>query len=149
MYVKVKDKTVLQYPYTIGHLKKENPNISFPSNISDEALAEFGVFKVATLPYPNQDYKKNVTEGLPVFIDNQWTVSWIITDATQEEIENKTEEMAIKVRNQRNALLTSTDWTQVLDAPVNQEAWAEYRQALRDLPQQDGFPWDVVFPDNP
>jgi hypothetical protein len=149
MYVKVKDKTVLQYPYTIGHLKKENPNISFPSNISDEALAEFGVFKVATPPYPSQDYKKNVTEGLPVFIDNQWTVSWVITDATQEEIENKTEEMAIKVRTQRNALLSSTDWTQLADSTADKEAWATYRKALRDLPDQTGFPFDVVYPDAP
>lgn len=39
-----------------------------------------------------------------------------------------------QVRLWRNAQLASTDWTQVADAPVDAEAWAAYRQALRDLP---------------
>lgn len=38
------------------------------------------------------------------------------------------------LRNQRNALLASCDWTQTADAPVDVNAWAAYRQALRDLP---------------
>lgn len=54
-----------------------------------------------------------------------------------------------RVRNERNALLTESDWTQVADAPVDQAAWAEYRQALRDIPQQEGFPWAVEWPTQP
>lgn len=49
------------------------------------------------------------------------------------------------VRRERNERLTASDWTQVADAPVNQQAWAAYRQALRDLPANyfgDGaIPW--------
>ena len=53
------------------------------------------------------------------------------------------------VRSERDRLLAASDWTQVADAPVNQAAWAAYRQALRDLPQQDGFPRDVIWPTTP
>jgi len=54
-----------------------------------------------------------------------------------------------KLRSQRDALLSQSDWTQVPDAPVNQTAWAEYRQALRDLPQQAGFPTKITWPQKP
>ena len=53
------------------------------------------------------------------------------------------------VREQRDRLLKECDWTQVADATVDQSAWATYRQALRDVPQQDGFPSDVLWPDPP
>ena len=53
------------------------------------------------------------------------------------------------VRQQRDNLLASSDWTQVADAPVDQTAWATYRQALRDLPQQEGFPESVTWPEQP
>lgn len=56
------------------------------------------------------------------------------------------------VRNERNILLRESDWTQTLDAPLSaeqREQWAEYRQKLRDLPVQDGFPDSVVFPTKP
>jgi hypothetical protein len=49
----------------------------------------------------------------------------------------------------RNRLLALSDWTQVPDAPVDKAAWAEYRQALRDIPSQEGFPHSVVWPDKP
>jgi hypothetical protein len=49
----------------------------------------------------------------------------------------------------RNAQLARTDWTQVADAPVDQAAWATYRQALRDLPSQGGSADDVEFPNEP
>jgi len=56
---------------------------------------------------------------------------------------------ADEVRSQRDALLTATDWTQVPDAPVDSDAYATYRQELRDMPQQTGFPTDVTWPIEP
>ncbi len=53
------------------------------------------------------------------------------------------------VREQRNALLASSDWTQVADAPVDQAEWGTYRQALRDVTAQEGFPWTVEWPVQP
>jgi hypothetical protein len=56
---------------------------------------------------------------------------------------------AEEVRTERDRLLAASDWTQVADAPVNQTAWAAYRQELRDVPQQAGFPEAVIWPRKP
>ena len=54
-----------------------------------------------------------------------------------------------QMRYFRNLLLQASDWTQVADAPVNKQAWAEYRQQLRDFPST-WVPSDIVeFPDTP
>ena len=49
----------------------------------------------------------------------------------------------------RNTLLYESDWTQIPNAPLTPEQveqWAVYRQALRDVPQQEGFPMNIVWP---
>lgn len=58
------------------------------------------------------------------------------------------ERLIIQHREKRGFLLSQSDWTQVADAPVDKQAWATYRQALRDLPQQEGWPF-VQFPTPP
>jgi hypothetical protein len=52
-------------------------------------------------------------------------------------------------RAERNGKLAACDWTQVADAPVDKKAWAEYRQALRDLTDQAGWPSDIKWPVEP
>ena len=62
------------------------------------------------------------------------------------------EELAMawaSIRSIRDTLLSGSDWTQVVDAPVDQAAWATYRQALRDLPQNTTDPFEPVWPVKP
>jgi len=60
------------------------------------------------------------------------------------------EEQSTIVREKRDRLLTETDWTQAADVPqTTKDKWVSYRQALRDMPLQAGFPFDVVFPAAP
>jgi hypothetical protein len=54
-----------------------------------------------------------------------------------------------RMRHWRNKELMRTDWTQVADAPVNKEAWATYRQALRDLPSSNADPRKIELPVEP
>ena len=56
---------------------------------------------------------------------------------------------AVEVRTDRDAKLTESDWTQVADAPADKAAWATYRQSLRALPEQAGFPNTVTWPTEP
>ena len=57
---------------------------------------------------------------------------------------------AVEVRSERNAKLAATDWTQVADTPqATKDKYSTYRQALRDVPSQAGFPWTVTWPDAP
>lgn len=67
----------------------------------------------------------------------------------QEQIDALEEAKASAIRSERNALLSASDWTQVIDAPVDQVAWATYRQALRDITDQVGFPHTVEWPVKP
>ena len=72
---------------------------------------------------------------------------------TAEQLETERLEQATEsVRNQRNRLLTETDWVVVkhneLGAPIPQE-WLDYRQALRDITEQSGFPDHVEWPTAP
>lgn len=85
------------------------------------------------------------------------TLTWkngkkVIRDMTDDEIAAITpseEALAQKARKRRDDFLAASDWTQALDAPVNQSAWAEYRQALRDVPSQSTFPRKIVWPQEP
>ena len=63
-------------------------------------------------------------------------------DATNEQ---KWEQLRIW----RNLELTKTDWTQLPDSPVQKDAWAQYRQALRDLPTQTDLADEVQLPVKP
>jgi len=60
-----------------------------------------------------------------------------------------TEAEAAAARLKRNALLADSDWTQLADAPVDNLAWAVYRQELRDVPNQPGFPVTIIWPTQP
>jgi hypothetical protein len=66
-----------------------------------------------------------------------------------EYLASANDRTASKIRIERDAKLTSCDWTQVIDAPVDKAAWATYRQALRDLPSQESFPNEVTWPTEP
>jgi hypothetical protein len=68
---------------------------------------------------------------------------------TPEEIEAADAATAKSVRQARTLLLSQSDWTQVSDAPVDKAAWATYRQTLRDITEQAGFPHSVVWPTKP
>ena len=56
---------------------------------------------------------------------------------------------AENIRKKRNELLINTDWTQLADTPVDKTAWATYRQALRDITAQTGFPQEIAWPTQP
>jgi hypothetical protein len=68
------------------------------------------------------------------------------TDEERADIESQ---KAKAVRTDRNKRLAESDWTQLADAPVDVAQWSVYRQALRDVPQQEGFPFNVVWPQSP
>lgn len=72
-----------------------------------------------------------------------------LTAAEIAALQPTSEQLATSARTKRNALLAASDWTQVIDAPVDQAAWATYRQALRDITAQVGFPTTIDWPVEP
>ena len=82
----------------------------------------------------------------PIFTDNESG-----TAAEQEAAHKamKDAEQAKSVRNQRTEKLKDSDWTQIADSTADKTAWATYRQQLRDITAQSGFPWTVIWPSQP
>jgi hypothetical protein len=60
-----------------------------------------------------------------------------------------TEQLAYTAREKRNKLLDESDWTQMPDAPVDKTVWNDYRQSLRDITEQSGFPENIAWPTKP
>lgn len=149
MYVKVSNGVIEKYPYTTQNLRNDNPNTSFPLVIDNETLALFGVAPVTAQAQPFVDHTQRVVEGQPELVDGVWTQQWVIEDLSEEELARVNEAKAAEVRRSRNDKLAACDWTQLADAQVDKASWANYRQALRDLTTQEGFPWSVGFPEQP
>jgi hypothetical protein len=148
MYAKLNNGQVQIYPYTIGTLRKDNPNVSFPKSIGDDVLTNFNVVSVTQVPMPDDtSYLKNVERSV-VQVNGSWTEQWNEVDATAEEITNRTEMKKLAVRSERDTKLAQTDWRFRSDMSPSQE-WIDYCQALRDIPAQAGFPWDVTWPNEP
>ena len=151
MHALIENGALSQYPYNISQLKAANPNVSFPATPSDETLQEFGMFRVFNATQPELTDTQVLEEGSPVFSseDQRWTQVWRVRDMTAEEVQQRNDSQSASVRAERGNLLAVCDWTQVADAPVDKAAWATYRQALRDVPTQAGFPWTVDWPTQP
>ena len=82
----------------------------------------------------------NDAGGLARMIDGK-----LFLGKTQAE---ENEELAQEIRAKRDRLLSQTDWTQTVDNPLaGDEDITTYRQALRDIPEQVGFPWDIEWPE--
>lgn len=149
MHVKITNGTPEKY--TIGQLRRDNKNISFPKIVPDHILADYGIFEVTTADRPTIDETTQVatvnTEATQVA--GKWTYEWTVRDKTVSELAGQKATLALSIRKQRDILLVESDWTQIADAPVDQAAWAIYRQALRDITSQAGFPYEVTWPTKP
>jgi hypothetical protein len=152
MYILAPNQVAKTYPYSIGELRRDNPATSFPKKPSDAMLASWGVYPVFNVGSPAFNHAtQNLSEGDPVLVGGQWQQTWVVTDATSEEVTQRATQHADDMRNKRNQLLSNSDWTQVADAPVNAAAWAAYRQALRDITAHANFPYllDTDWPAKP
>ena len=123
-------------------------NVSFSSNnVSVEFLLENSCMQA--IQWLSVEKTQKLEDTNPYIQDGKvYTVR--VLDKSPEELQQEAEQtlqlQATEVRNQRNQLLKDSDWTQVADAPVDKAVWAVYRQALRDITLQAGFPFAVDFP---
>lgn len=146
--VKANGDTIITYPYSPTDLIRANPNTSFPAGpLSPETLAEYDVFPVQAVSPPAFNSRtQRLVEQQPARIAGAWVQRWIIEPLSGDEITALDARQADAVRADRTARLAACDWTQLADAPVDTAAWAAYRQDLRDVPSQAGFPWEVSWP---
>ena len=143
MHIKLTNGTPAKY--TLGQLRRDNSDISFPKTIPNELLASYDVY-----PYVIQDVEvdsvsQNKVEGQFEQVGGQWTLSMVASNKPQAEVEQH-------VRSVRDELLILSDWTQMPDSPLDSStktSWATYRTALRDVSAQAGFPTNITWPTAP
>ena len=83
-------------------------------------------------------------------IGDKWHTKYSVADLDADQRAAKDAEQAKTVRDDRNKRLSDSDWTQLPDNPLaNKADWATYRQQLRDVTSQTGFPWEVTWPTEP
>jgi hypothetical protein len=149
MYLRIKDGNI-EYPYTFEQLRLDAYNISFPENISDSLLEEFGVYNVVKTTKPN-DYTKNISEATPTIIDGIYYQIWNQIDASSDEINARITQKWEEIRDHRNTLLKECDWTVLIDSPLSGSVlqnWKTYRQELRDVTSQEN-PFNINWPTQP
>ena len=141
MYVKLTSgNEAEQYPYTLGDLRRDNKNVSFPRQVDADTLAMYRVYPVVVADRPTYDaITQKIAQGTPTLIDGVWTVAWIVSNLPADDA-------ARNVRNHRNNLLEESDWMAGSDVTMS-DAWRTYRQALRDVPSQ--LPDAVTWPSEP
>lgn len=127
---------------THSDIRSAFSDISFPVTLTEENIISVGLLLVHQTQKP-EGYI--VEEAEPIQIDNTWTQRWVTRPPTEAETAAK----AAEIRRERDAKLLASDWIvarsyeQGIPVP---ETWVAYRQALRDITQQPGFPWEVVWP---
>jgi hypothetical protein len=147
MLAKVDGDVLIAYPYGTKELRQDNPNVSFPAQLTKEILIQYSVVEVETESMPD-DYTQNFAMADPAKINGKWKITWNDTLASAEEIEKRIDHKWQDIRQRRNELLTASDWTQLPDNPLTDEekqSWAVYRQALRDITGASN-PFEIVFP---
>jgi hypothetical protein len=129
--------------------QKAFPNTSFPSSgPDDQFLSDHGYAKVSAFVEHDRATQKLVS--CQPYYKAPWVYVVTVAEKSADDLSAEMEIKAELLRSDRNSRLTETDWTQGKDIPdATSTAWASYRQALRDIPSQSGFPHNVVWPVKP
>jgi hypothetical protein len=104
-----------------------------------------GAYPVTLTDVPDYDSATHrVTQSVHL-VDGVWTQRWAVQEVPLSRASSN-------IRGKRNVELSNSDWTQFTDSPLSSEKkleWSQYRTNLRALPQQEGFPYNVNWPNKP
>jgi len=108
MFVKVVDGVVDVFPYGTDVLRRDNPQTSFPDVLSNETLADWGVFPVTPMEIPDgfDNVNQNATAVNPELIDGVWYQKWLIEPASSEEVVQRLAELTQNAKANRAAAYT-------------------------------------------
>ena len=163
MQIRIRESGAVMYE---SEFRALHPNTSLPQQLTEALINDLGADVVFEGPQATGGtvYQYSQAQGVEQ-INGKWYTKYVLgptfidtvedgVTTTAIEHENaykaqKDAEQAKSVRATRDEKLSECDWTQVADAPVDKQVWATYRQALRDITTQTGFPWTVEWPDAP
>lgn len=146
--IKIEDG--VQTPYSMGQLRRDNKSVSFPKTVEADTLALYGVYSTvaADAPTYNDATQVAVQNATATNVAGQWTYEWTVRDKTADELAVDVSNAKAAARSKRDSLLAETDYLALSDANMSAEM-ATYRQALRDITDQAGFPTNITWPTKP
>lgn len=126
-------------PYSEAAFRADNKHTVYGPAVSSRHLNAQGVYRVSKLRKPETPVgQKAVLDAMPTQNEaGHWVLGWTLVALSADE-----------ARALRDTLLAATDWTANTDITMSDEMRA-YRQALRDVPSQAGFPDNVTWPEKP
>ena len=126
--------------------RKRHKNTSFSRLLDEDLLDAFDTDIVFEGPQHQgpPPYSYTYRDGVEQ-INGKWYTKYTIGQRDKEPIDKQ---YAESIRNRRDNLIKESDWRAVSDRELEPE-WKEYRQALRDITKQEGFPHDVKWPTDP
>lgn len=149
--------TLVTYEYQF-QIRDDFPNTSLPEFLTDEFLATIDIYPVVPVPQPEYDWMtQNCTQGAPELVDGTWYQTWVVTEATPEEVEQRKAECQQQNKAEAEQLLKDTDWTATVDInnpqysnPYlgNQDAFLAYRSQVRQIALNPPIV-PAVFPEKP
>ena len=168
-YVKITNGAVAQYPYSVGQLRRDNANTSFPRNVPVEIMRRYGMKPVtvdampefnaltqkvtsATTPTRNvvrlmteADATDPITEEVNTDLvgtpiyGNDWVITRTVVDLTADEIATNDAATAVANRATRDTLIAATDYFALTDVTMGSEMTL-HRQSLRDITSHANWP---------
>lgn len=153
MFIKIVNGNPEGYPVVEENIRYLFPNVTFPKIFAPEDVEPygFGMYEFSQIPEVPRFHK--VIEGTPTRNSNGiWYQTWNIVEMTDDEKTSATTERENMIRSERFFKLSITDWTVLSDVILTDDkklAFSTYRQQLRDITNQPGFPWDVIWPTPP
>ncbi len=141
MHLKIKNG--IPEAYSIEQLRRDNPSTSFPEAPGDSLLAKYDVYPFYQADYPVTDWM--TVRVVPGDFEKDKAGKWFQPYTTEQL---PLEDASRNVRGQRDAFLQQTDWMALSDN-IMSDGMKAYRQALRDITSQVGFPYNVNWPVKP
>jgi len=147
LLVKTINEQIKQFPYTLANLRRDNPQTSFPKDkeITNDILSIYDVYPVKPTPVPDMDNKTHSKIQDAQLLDGEWIQVWQL-------VELPLDQSAENIRAYREQLLQESDWVVAKSYESGESIpieWTSYRQALRDITTQDGFPYSIIWPTKP
>lgn len=129
--------------------REMHPTTPFPYLLTDEIVNTYNADIIQESQIPTCTLTQVALRNGVEQIDGIWYTKYTIYEKNPELLVMEKTVQSNNMRSDRNMLLVMCDWTQLADSKVDKEAWATYRQQLRDITLQEGFPWSVEWPAKP
>jgi len=146
MQIRIRESGAVMYESEFRAYQQANGGPSWETTTT-EVLEALGADVVLEGPQATPTrYQVAFADGV-VEIDGKWFTKYSVADMDADAIAATDAAQATSVCEQRDQKLAETDWSQGKDIADSISAkYTTYRQALRDVPAQAGFPWDIQWP---